>query len=174
MKGLLDLLPIGIAIAVAGTVTWFLLDRNWALGKWLLAALILFHGWVHVMFVFPHPEGAAATEGGLAWPFDMGGSWLINGAALDPGLVRMLGVGLIAIVVVASLLAALATVGWLVPAEWWGGLVIGTAACSTIILVAFFSPALLLGFAINAALVCLVLASVWSPTLPAVPGGGLG
>jgi hypothetical protein len=174
VKGLLDLLPIGIGVAVAGAVTWFLLDRNWALGKWLLAALLLFHGWVHVMFVFPQPADAAATEGGLSWPFDMSRSWLIGGTGLDTGAVRTLGIGLIAIVVVMFVLAALATVGWLVPAEWWIGLVIGAAGSSTLMLVAFFAPALLLGFAINAALVWLVVASVWSPLLARLPGGGLG
>jgi hypothetical protein len=173
MKALLDLLPIGLGVAIAAVVTWFLLDRNWALGKWLLAALMLFHGWVHVMFVFPQPEGASATEGGLAWPFDMSGSWLIGGAVLDGGLVRTLGIGLILIVVGTFVLAALSTMGWLVPAGWWSGLVIGGAAASTLMLVTFFSPALLLGFAINGALTWLVLASVWSPLVARLPGGGL-
>ncbi len=171
MKGLLDLLPLAIGVALAGLVTWFLLDRNWALGKWLLAALLLFHGWVHVMFVFPQPQGAAATDGGLSWPFDMTRSWLIGGAGLDSGVVRTLGIGLVAIVVVTFLLAALATVGWLVPADWWSGLVIGAAASSTVMLIAFFSPALLLGFGINLALTWLVMASVWSPLLAVLPGG---
>jgi hypothetical protein len=38
----------------------------------------------------------------------------------------------------------------------------------------FFAPALLLGFAINAALLWLALASVWNPLLARLPGGGLG
>jgi hypothetical protein len=62
-----------------------------------------------------------------------------------------------------SLLAALATVGLLVPTEWWGPLMIGAAVASTIMLVLFFSPALILGFAINAAMVALVLSGSWSP-----------
>ena len=174
MKGLLDLLPIGIGVALAGLVTWFLLDRDWALGRWLLAALLLFHGWVHAMFVVPQPEAASTTDAGLSWPFDLSRSWLIGGAGIDTGLVRTLGIGLIIVVVVTFGLAALATVGWLVPAGWWSGLVIGAAASSTLMLVAFYSPALLLGFAINAALVWVVLASIWSPLLVALPGRGMG
>jgi hypothetical protein len=70
------------------------------------------------MFLFPQPQEVGATEGGLNWPFDMSRSWLIEGAELDNGMVRTLGIGLIVIVVVTFLLAALATVGWLVPPEW--------------------------------------------------------
>ena len=67
-------------------------------------------------------------------------------------------------------LAALATVGWIVPAGWWAGLVLGAAATSTLMLVLFFSPALLLGFAINAALWWLVLATVWNPMVARAAG----
>lgn len=58
------------------------------------------------------------------------------------------------------MLAALASVGWLVPAAWWGPLVLGAAGLSTLVLLVFLSPLLVLGFVINAALAWLVLASV--------------
>ena len=114
------------------------------------------------MFLFPQPEAATATAGGMAWPFDMGRSWLV-GAGMDAGALRSIGTAAIAVTLVAFLLAALATVGVLVPAGWWTGLVIGSALSSTVVLALFFSPALLLGFAINLALLYLVLASIWSP-----------
>ncbi len=163
MKAILDLLPIGIGIALLAAVTWFLLDRDIGAGKWLLAALLFAHGWVHVMFVFPTPEAASATAGGLAYPFDMGRSWLISNAGLDAGMIRTIGIVVMVVTFVAFLLAALSTVGWLVPTGWWDGLVLGAAASSTLLLALFFSPALLLGFVINAALWVLVMASVWSP-----------
>ena len=62
-----------------------------------------------------------------------------------------------------SLLAALATVGILVPIEWWTGLMRAAAAASTVMLLLFFSPALVLGFAINALMVALVVSGSWSP-----------
>lgn len=163
MKAILDLLPIGIGMVLVGAVTWFLLDRNIGFGKWLLAALLLAHGWVHVMFIVPTPETAPATAGGLAYPFDMSRSWLIVNAGLDAGLVRAVGIVLMGLTFVGFALAALATVGWLVPAGWWASLLIGSAATSTLLLVLFFSPALLLGLVINAALWLLVLASIWTP-----------
>lgn len=168
----MDLLPIGIGVALVAAVTWFLLDRDIGAGKWLLAALLFAHGWVHVMFVFPAPESAAATAGGLAYPFDMGKSWLISNIGLDAGMVRTVGIVVMLVTFAAFLLAALATMGWLIPTGWWDGLVLGAAASSTLLLALFFSPALLLGFVINAALWVLVLASVWSPMVGRVPGAG--
>jgi hypothetical protein len=82
---------------------------------------------------------------------------------MDAGTLRAVGTAAIAVTLVAFLLSALATVGVIVPAGWWTALVIGSALSSTVVLALFFSPALLLGFAINLALLYLVLASVWSP-----------
>jgi hypothetical protein len=171
MKGVTELLPLAIGIAVIGGATWFLLDRNVGFGKWLLAGLLFAHGWVHLMFVFPTPEPAPAAGGGLAYPFDMTRSWLITNAGLDVGVVRTVGIVVMVAAVAASTLAALSTVGLLVPAGWWAGLVVGAAVGSTLLLVLFFSPALILGFAINLALLWLALASHWSPVAGGMPGG---
>ena len=171
MKAILDLLPIGIGVALVGALAWFLLDRDIGAGKWLLGGLLLAHGWVHIMFVFPSPETAPATAGGLDYPFDMTRSWLITTTGIDAGLVRSIGIAVMAVTFALFTLAALATVGWLVPATWWAGLVLAAAAASTLMLALFFSPALLLGFAINAALWWLVLASVWSPLAGRAAGG---
>jgi hypothetical protein len=169
MKTMTGLIPLAIGVAAAGVVTWYALTRDWAIGPWLLAALLFAHGWVHLMFVFPQPDPAAATAGAAAWPFDMAGSWLISAGGVDLGLVRGLGITLMAVVCVGFALAALSTVGLLVPAGWWAGLVVGSATGSLVLLTMFFSPLLLLGYAIDLALVGLVLASVWSPTATAIP-----
>lgn len=171
MRAILDLLPIGIGVALVAALAWFLLDRDIGAGKWLLAGLLLAHGWVHLMFVFPTPEATTATAGGLAYPFDMTRSWLVTHGSLDAGLVRSIGIVVMVVTFVTFALAALATVGWLVPAGWWTGLILGGAVASTLMLVLFFSPALLLGFVINAALWWLVLASVWSPMAAGVVRG---
>lgn len=172
MKQLTDLLPLGIGVALVGALTWFLLDRNWALGRWLLAALVFFHGWVHLMFVFPQPEPSA---GGPAWPFDMARSWLVTGPGLDVGLVRTIGIAVMIVAFAGLALSALATVNLLVPASWWSGLLIGSACASTLLLALFFSPTLLLGVAIDVALLWFVLASAWSPVAAATAGrGGIG
>jgi hypothetical protein len=169
MKSVTELLPLAIGIAVVGGITWWLLARNADLGRWLLAGLLFAHGWVHAMFAFPQPE-SGTTSVGIAWPFDMGRSWLISGLGLDAGLVRILGVALMVFVLASFLLSALSTVGVLVPAAWWAGLMIGATVGSTVMLALFFSPVLVLGFAVNLALALLVLGSVWSPA----GGGSLG
>ena len=76
---------------------------------------------------------------------------------------RTLGIVLMAVVFAASVPAALATIGLLVPPGWWAGLVIASAVTSMLLLTLFFAPALLLGYAIDMALLWLVLLSLWSP-----------
>ena len=160
------LLPLAIAIAAVSGIAWFLLTRGWAAGPWLLALLLFAHGWVHLVFLFPQPQPAEVTADGLAYPFDMERSWLITRLGLEAGLVRVLGIILMAIIFAASTLAALATVGIFVPAGWWAGLVIASAGASMTMLTVFFAPALLLGYTIDIALLWLVLGSVWSPAAP--------
>jgi hypothetical protein len=160
------LLPLAIAIAAVSGLAWFLLTRGWAAGPWLLALLLFAHGWVHLVFLFPQPQPAEVSADGLAYPFDMERSWLIARLGVEAGLVRILGIILMAIVFATATLAALATIGILVPAGWWAGLVITSAVASMTMLTVFFAPGLLLGYAIDIALLWLVLGAVWSPAAP--------
>ena len=157
------LAPLAIAIAVIALVVWLLLVNDVGLGPWLLALLVFAHGWVHLMFVFPKPTGQGNYSGVGEYPFDFGRSWLIRRQGLDAGLVRTIGLVVMAATFVLSLLAALATVGLIIPTEWWAGLMLAAAAASTITLVLFYSPALVLGFAIDALMVVLVVSGSWSP-----------
>lgn len=158
-----NLLPLAVAIALVGSITWFLLTQGWALGAWLLALLLFAHGWVHLVFLFPQPDPAAVAARGHPYPFDMDRSWLIRTVGVDARPVRIVGVGVMAAVFIASVLAALATVALLVPTEWWAGLVVASAVLSMLLLTMFFSPSFLLGYAIDLALLWLVLGLVWSP-----------
>jgi hypothetical protein len=157
------LAPLAIAIAVIALVVWLMLVNDLGLGPWLLALLVFAHGWVHLMFVFPKPEGSGNYSGVSEYPFDFGRSWLIRRQGLDTGLVRTIGLVAMAATFVLSLLAALATVGIIIPTGWWAGLMLAAAVASTITLVLFYSPALVLGFAINALMVALVVSGSWSP-----------
>lgn len=165
MRVVISLLPIAIVVAILAAVTWFLLSDGSGLGPWLLAALLFAHGWVHLMFVFPKPTSSESSSVGLAYPFDFGHSWLSGRVGLDPALVRRAGLILMAITFGAFILAALATVSLVVPAEWWSGLVIVAAVSSMLLLALAYAPTLLLGFAIDLALLWLVLASWWSPVI---------
>ena len=77
---------------------------------------------------------------------------LISRIDLDAGLVRILGIAVMVAVFIASVLAALATVGLIAPTDWWAGLVAVASLTSMVLLTLFFAPALLLGYAIDIAL----------------------
>ena len=49
------------------------------------------------------------------------------------------------------------------PGAWWTGLVIGASLASILLLAIFFSPTLLLGWAIDVALPWFALAAAWRP-----------
>jgi len=158
-----QLVPLAFGVAVIGGVTWLLLEGDNVLGAWLLAALLIGHGLAHVAFLVPPPDPARTTGAGMPWPFDLGDSWLVGRFGLNARIVRAAGMALAAIAIVMSLLAALATVGIVVPPDWWPGLVVVLAVSSMLLLTLRFSPAFVIGFGIDAALLWLVFLSGWRP-----------
>ncbi len=128
----------------------------------VLAAFLAAHGLVHGMFLVPRPPASADAP---TWPFDMTDSWLVRHAGLTVRAVRGLGAGLAIVTIVGFGLSALATVGWLVPADLWAPLVLGSAAASALLLGLCFNPRLVLGFAIDGALVWAAVVLSWSPAV---------
>ena len=128
--------------------------------KLLLAGFLAAHALIHLSYLTPAPP---KTAGGPEWPFELTRSWLVTGLQLDPGIVRTLGTGLVAATAMLLICAALATGGWLIPSNWWSGLVVSGAIASLLTLGVFFHPWLVLGFAIDAVLLWTVLVSGWQP-----------
>lgn len=159
-RTLTGILPWAIVLVVAGGAIWWSLSRDMAAGPWLLAAVLVGHGAVHVFFGVPAPT---ATEGAAAWPFDMARSWAVTNAGIDLSLVRVIGAILIAVTVGAFALAALATVGIIVPAGWWQPTVALGAVASAAMLVLFLEPQLVLGLGIDAALLWVLVTRAWVP-----------
>jgi hypothetical protein len=168
IRTLVGLLPMAIAVAVVGTVIWLLVTRNVAFGRWLLAAFLIGHGLVHVMFVAPRPAEAEASAGGVPYPFDLTRSWLLSGA--DPALLRTIGTVLVAAIVVAFVMAGLASVGWLLPLATWSWLVVVGSLASLLMLGLFFQPGLLVGLTITVALL-VAGASSWRPDVTVIQAG---
>jgi hypothetical protein len=162
MRGIVGMLPWVIVLAIAGAAIWLLLDRQVVLGTWILAALILGHGLVHALFLLPPPDPPAGRPG-PRWPFDLGRSWLLALAGAGRG--RRLAVVLVGVIVVTSILAALATVGVL-PVAWWSALVVLAAVASLVLLVLAFDLQLVLGIGIDVALLVVVVAGAWAPAVP--------
>jgi hypothetical protein len=132
----------------------------------LFGLFLVAHGLIHAGFVSRAP---ATTPGAPEWPFEMSRSWLITGAGLDVGVVRTIGAALVVATVVAFAGAGLAWLGIVVPSTWWSTLTIVGAASSLAVLIAFFHPWLVLGFAIDALLIYLVAVSGWSAETSVAP-----
>jgi hypothetical protein len=160
MKALVGLVPWAVVLAAAGGAIWWLVSRDIAAGRWLLAALLVGHGLVHLMFMVPAPTTPA---GGPEWPFDMARSWAVAGVGMDLTVVRAVGLALIAIIIGGLALAALSTVGILAPPGWWQPVVAVSSVISALVLVLFFQPQLMLGLGIDAALLTLAVGRLWEP-----------
>ncbi len=159
MKTMAGILPWAVVLAAAGGAIWWMLSMDMAAGRWLLAAVLIGHGVVHLMFAVPAPT---ATANGPAWPFDMARSRVVR-VGVNLTFVRAVGVALIAVVVGGFAIAALSTVGILVPAGWWQASVALSAVASAILLLLFFEPQLVLGPGIDAVLVAAVATGAWAP-----------
>lgn len=125
----------------------------------LIAAFLLAHAAIHAAFISPRPP---ATAGGPAWPFELSRSWILGPLGLDSELGRILGLALIAVTFGGFALAALAALG-LVPAGIWPPAVAIGAVASIAVLALFFHPWLVLGVAIDLALLWAVLVANWAP-----------
>jgi hypothetical protein len=159
MRGIVGMLPWLVVLAIAGAAIWLLLERQAVLGAWVLAALLLGHGLVHVLYLVPTP-GAADGSPGPRWPFDLQRSWLVALAGARRG--RRLAAVLIVGIVGLSILAALATVG-IVAAAAWPALVAAAAAASLVLLVLAFDVQLVLGIGIDVVFIAVALTGAWAP-----------
>lgn len=162
MNDLLKLAPLAAGLVAIAIVIAFMLSRGMALGTWLLAAFLLGHGLVHVMFAVPAPA-APAPVGGTEYPFNVNDSWLVTARFVDVAIVRGVVLGLVAVTVIGYGLAALATVGIGVPTSLWPMLVVVATVASGGLMVIGLAPMLALGIAIDAILLLVVFSAAWRP-----------
>jgi hypothetical protein len=123
----------------------------------LVAVFLLAHGLIHVAFISPAPP---ATADGPAWPFVTDRSWLLRALGVQPEMVRILAMALVAATVVGFALAAVAALG-VAPGLWMPAIAIGSIA-SLGTLIGFFHPWLSLGIAIDVVLLCATFVSGWT------------
>ena len=91
----------------------------------------------------------------------MSQSWAAARAGLDLSVVRVIGAVLIAVTVGAFALAALATVGIIVPSGWLQPTIALGAIASAATLVLFFDPQLVLGLGMDAVLLWVAVTRAW-------------
>ena len=125
----------------------------------VVALFLAAHGLVHVSYA---QQPAAPKPGAPAWPFYLDHSWLLTPLGLEATATRLVGLVLLAAVVAGYAAAALTVLG-LAPASWFVPSVVGASVVSAAMLVLFFTPWIVLGFVIDAALILAVVAAEWQP-----------
>jgi hypothetical protein len=123
------------------------------LPRLLLAGFLLAHAAIHAGYLQRPP----ATAGGPAWPFELGRSWLLTPLGIGPTSMRLLGLALVVVLVAAYALAAVAAAG-LLPSGLFAPAVVAGSVASLALLGLFFHPWLVLGIAIDLALLWVVMA----------------
>jgi hypothetical protein len=126
----------------------------------VFALFLAAHGLIHLSYLSPAP---AAKPGAPSWPFEMSRSWLVTAMNVDPGVVRAIGSVMVIVAAAAFVLAGLSWLGLVVPRDWWPMLIGVGAVASLAVLVVFFHPWILLGFAIDAVLLWLAFVAGWMP-----------
>jgi len=127
--------------------------------KLLMAGFLLAHAAIHAGFVSPGPP---ATAGGPAWPFELGRSWILGPLGIRPDVARILGIAVVAGTLGGFALAALAALGVALAAIWPASVALGALA-SIALLGLYFHPWLVVGFAIDVALLWVVVVRNWAP-----------
>jgi hypothetical protein len=125
-----------------------------------IAAFLLAHAGIHVLFLSPPPP---ATADGPAWPFATASSWLVSRFGVGQDAVRDLAFALVAVIVGAFALAAIAAIGLATASLWLPAVVIGAMA-SIALLAICFHPWLILGVGIDVVLLYATLVAGWVPT----------
>jgi hypothetical protein len=128
--------------------------------RYLLGLFLVGHALIHFSYLTPAPP---QTAGGPEWPFAMSKSWLVANLGMSADLVRPIGIVLIAITVICMVGAGLAAAGLIIGEEWWQPLVVTGALASLAVLGIFFHPWIVIGLAIDAILLFLVLVTGWNP-----------
>jgi hypothetical protein len=146
------------ALPQMGSIMWPFPRRSTVVQQLIVAAFLIAHGLLHVLFVSPRP---APTPDSPPWPFDLETGPLAASGRVTPSRIASLGRGLVLAVLVGYSLAALGALGILQSTAFSLGVVIGSVA-SLALLLAGFHRWLVIGIAIDVVLLLLV-AGGWRP-----------
>jgi hypothetical protein len=111
-------------------------------------ALLILHGFVHLSYATPRVDDER-------YPFVPERTWFASATHLEVAVARSVFVSLAGLVVLAY---GVAGIGLIAGAGWWGSWALAGSVASLVTLVLGFHPWLVLGVAIDAAIVAGVLA----------------
>lgn len=129
--------------------------------RYLFALFLLAHGLIHGLWLTPKP----ADNGGKPWPFDLSTSRLLSPMGASEPTLRVLGTGLVAIVVVAFVLSALGAAGVPGLVSAWAPITVFASVASIILTAVFWNPQLPIGVLIDVALIVSIIGNWWPATL---------
>jgi hypothetical protein len=129
-----------------------------ALGIFLMA-----HGAVHaILAVAPNPGEEEARPGAFFTAVDR--SWLLPQLGLDAGVIRWIGIILVALSALGFILAGLGVLGVPGLSAVWRSVAIGSSCLSLLLLILFWYPWLIVGVAIDIAVLLMLIWAKW-PTV---------
>jgi len=108
-------------------------------------------------------RASSATAAGPDWPFGLDRSWLLGGVGAPASAMHLIGTGLVAATLILYSLAALATIPLLVSASLWVPLIVAASVVSAVLMLVYFHRNLVIGLVIDAVLIWVALAGIWTP-----------
>ena len=114
----------------------------------IVGLFLIAHGLIHLLYVTPPPKDDPS------YPFVPETRWFARAAGLEPGpakgVARALAIACVALFVIAG-------IGLLANADLWKAAAVGGSAVSLVLMLLFFHPWLVLGIAIDVAIIGSVL-----------------
>lgn len=126
------------------------------MSKFVIAFFLAAHGLIHLGYLTPAPADPN-------YPFRLSNSWLVTRLGMDASAVRAVGIVLSVVTIVGFAGAALAALGIVVPSHLWSALVIVAAVASLLLLALFWHMWLVLGVAIDVAMLIALVGFHWEP-----------
>ena len=117
-----------------------------ALLRVVIGGLLAYHGLVHAALWLPQAITGAPSASRIV-RFDPGYSWLLSGISADGAYWFATLLALAAVVLYVG-----ASIGMVVQQQWWRAATVAGSMISLVLLVLYFTPWLLLGIVIDAAL----------------------
>lgn len=127
--------------------------------KTIVALFLILHGLVHaILAMVPNPEAPGSD---FATFFSR--SWLLGNLGLPESAVRIIALILAAIATIGFVAAGLGLLGILVPFAWWRPLAMASAAVSLLFLVIYWNSYLIIGVAIDILILAALIFTNWTP-----------
>lgn len=130
--------------------------------RYAFAAFLFVHGLIHASWLVPAPP---ATEGALAWPFDLTRSRMLSALGVPDVAIRPLGVAFVPTTLVAFALSSLGAAGVPGFTAAWAGITVIASLASILLIVTFWNRWFPVGLLLDVALIATAIGGWWPASL---------